>query len=120
MILIIGGAYQGKLEFVKREYALDAEDIFFCKDNTIDFGKKCIYALENFTRSEIEPLDFFKRNHDKWQNSIIVCRDIFCGIVPLDAEDRAWRRRTGELTQFLAEEAEHIGRIFCGLEQKLK
>lgn len=120
MILIIGGAYQGKLEFVKRNYAISTEDVFFCKGNTIDFDKKCIYALENFTLSESEPLNYFMHNYDKWQNRIIVCRDIFCGIVPLNAEDRAWRRRTGELMQFLAEEAEHVSRIFCGLEQKLK
>lgn len=120
MILVIGGAYQGKLEFVKRKYALDSKDVFFCSGNIIDFDKKCIYALENFTSSELNPLSYFKSNHDKWQNSIIVCRDIFCGIVPLSADDRAWRRRTGELMQFLAEEAEYVSRIFCGLEQKLK
>ena len=33
MILIIGGAYQGKLDYAKEKYGLTDEDIFDCKVN---------------------------------------------------------------------------------------
>ncbi len=49
-----------------------------------------------------------------------ICRDMFCGVVPMGAETRAWRQDTGRLTQYLSREAEHVSRIFCGLEQRLK
>lgn len=45
---------------------------------------------------------------------------MFCGVVPMGAETRAWRQDTGRLTQYLSREAEHVSRIFCGLEQRLK
>ena len=34
MILIIGGAYQGKLEYAKNEYLLTDGDVFFCENET--------------------------------------------------------------------------------------
>ena len=37
MILIIGGAYQGKLEYVKERFAIKEEDIFSCQKSEIDF-----------------------------------------------------------------------------------
>ena len=50
----------------------------------------------------------------------MICQDIFCGVVPMGAELRAWRQDTGRLCQYLAGEADRVSRIFCGLEQRLK
>ena len=43
MILIIGGAYQGKLEFAKERFALNASDIL--KNGIVDVGKSTICNL---------------------------------------------------------------------------
>ena len=51
---------------------------------------------------------------------ILIMQDIFCGVVPMGAENRAWRQRTGRLSQYLSKEANQVSRIFCGLEQRLK
>ena len=48
MILIIGGAYQGKLSYAKAAFSLASEDIFTCTGTEIDFSKRCIDALEEF------------------------------------------------------------------------
>ena len=40
MILIIGGAYQGKLDFAKEAFGITDEDVFVCKDSEIDFSKR--------------------------------------------------------------------------------
>jgi adenosyl cobinamide kinase/adenosyl cobinamide phosphate guanylyltransferase len=50
----------------------------------------------------------------------LILQDIFCGVVPMGAENRAWRQRTGRLAQYLSKEATQVSRIFCGLEQRLK
>ena len=42
------------------------------------------------------------------------------GVVPMGAENRAWRQRTGRLSQYLSREADRVSRIFCGLELRLK
>ena len=47
MILIIGGAYQGKLDFAKATFGIVDTDVYFCTDSKIDFSKKCIYRMRS-------------------------------------------------------------------------
>ncbi len=124
MILITGGAYQGKLEYAKKEFALRDDDVYTCNGIDIDFSKRCIDKLEEFcwacVRQGIEPKTYFQAHRDKWINHILICQDIFCGVVPMDADQREWRQAAGRLCQYLAGEAGQVSRIFCGLEQRLK
>lgn len=121
MVLIIGGAYQGKVAFAKQTFSLAQEDIFSCEVGAeIDFSKKCIDKIENFTRSCADPIAYFEAHRAQWQNSILILQDIFCGVVPMGEENREWRQSTGRLAQYLSREAEQVSRIFCGLEQRLK
>ena len=124
MILIIGGAYQGKLDYAKEKYNINDSDVFSCSGTEIDFSKTCIYGIEEFAYScvqnGIEPLDYFKKHEEDWQDSILICEDIFCGVVPLGADMREWRQATGRLCKYLSQNAERVSRIFCGLEQRLK
>ena len=124
MILIIGGAYQGKLDFAKEQFALSDSDIFNCTGGEIDFTRRCVNSLEEFTRYCVrmgcDPVEWFKANRDSWRDSILICEDITCGVVPLGLEMRRWRDETGKLCQYLASEATQVSRIFCGLEQRLK
>ena len=120
MILIIGGAYQGKLDFVKKTFDVTTEEIYTCTAGEIDFSSRCIYRIEEFTYGHPDPVNFFKANRELWENSILICEDIFCGVVPMNPELRAWRQKTGRLCQYLAKEAKQVSRIFCGLEQRIK
>ena len=124
MVLIIGGAYQGKLDFAKIAFSLSEDDIFTCDSSEIDFSKRCINRVEEFTlacvQSGLDPSEYFKAHKEDWKDSILICEDIFCGVVPMGAEMRAWRQATGRLCQYLSREAAEVSRIFCGLEQKLK
>ena len=120
MILIIGGAYQGKLDFAKETFGITDSDVYTCDCDAIDFSKRCIYQIEQFTANHPDPVGYFKANREVWQDSIFILQDIFCGVVPMGAENRAWRQRTGRLAQYLSKEASRVSRIFCGLEQRLK
>jgi adenosyl cobinamide kinase/adenosyl cobinamide phosphate guanylyltransferase len=126
MILLIGGAYQGKLEYAKTNFRLSETDIYTCCDDRamIDFSKRCINRLEEFTlacvRNQINSVNYIREHREEWDNHILICQDIFCGVVPLGAEMRAWRNETGHLCQYLSREAKQVSRIFCGLEQRLK
>jgi len=124
MIFIIGGAYQGKLRYAKTEYDLAKHEIFTCTGPEIDFSARCIDAIEEFTyacvQNGIEPLDYFLEHEAEWKDSVLICQDIFCGVVPLGAEQREWRQATGRLCKYLSLQAQSVSRIFCGLEQKLK
>lgn len=124
MKLIIGGAYQGKREFAKETFGFAEEEIFTCTDGRVDFTAPCIDALEEFVfacvREGVEAADVFRQHREQWKDSVLICQDIFCGVVPIDADLREWRQATGRLCQYLAKEAEQVSRIFCGLEQRLK
>jgi adenosyl cobinamide kinase/adenosyl cobinamide phosphate guanylyltransferase len=120
MILIIGGAYQGKLDFAKEAFGLIDSDVHTCNTGNIDFSKRCIYKIEEFTARHDDPIGYFESHREAWQESILILQDIFCGVVPMGAENRAWRQRTGHLARYLSREATQVSRIFCGLEQRLK
>ena len=120
MILIIGGAYQGKLDFAKETFGITNADVHSCDIGEIDFSKRCIYKIEEFTYNHPDPIGYFEAHWKNWQDSILILQDIFCGVVPIGPENRAWRQNTGRLVQYLSKEAERVSRIFCGLEQRLK
>ncbi len=120
MILIIGGAYQGKLDFAKAHFSLTEQDIFTCAGPEIDFSKRCITNIEEFVRENQDPVGYFRDHRQAWEDAVLICRDLFCGVVPMGAENRDWRQNCGRLCQYLAGEARKVSRIFCGLEQRLK
>ena len=140
MVFIIGGAFQGKLDYAVEKYHLKDDDVFECGEAAgcsatgerpggeevpaIDFSKKCIYKIQEFTyacvKSGLEPRDYFLEREEEWKESILICEDIFCGVVPLGADMREWRQATGRLCKYLSQQADSVVRIFCGLEQKLK
>jgi len=125
MHLIIGGAFQGKTDWAKARFSLNDADILDCSEETIpDFSANCITHLERFAlcclRQGQEPKAVLLQNKDRWKNSVLICDDISCGVVPLDAETRAWREACGRMLSALSVEAETVTRIFCGLPQRLK
>ena len=120
MVLIIGGAYQGKLEFAREKYGFSEEQVFTCVDGTIDFSYPCINALEEFVYNCEDPVAYFRENKEQWKDAVLICQDMSGGVVPLGADMRSWRQRNGRLCQYLSKEAEQVSRIFCGLEQRLK
>lgn len=120
MILLIGGAEQGKLAFAREHFAIAPEDVFVCDGGDIDFSKPCIAHIEAFTRVHPDPIEYFSTHRQEWEHSVLILEDIFCGVVPMGADVRAWRQKTGLLSQYLGREATAVSRIFCGLELRLK
>ena len=124
MVLIIGGACQGKLDYAKAAFSIKDDEVFACDGAAIDFSRQCIFRIEEFTlacvRENIDPTEYFRSQRERWEDSILICQDIFCGVVPLGAEMRAWRQATGRLCRYLSGEAAQVSRLFCGLEQRLK
>ena len=100
------------------------EQVFAGEDTEIDFAKPCIGKLEEFTYACVtgkkDPVAYFRDHAVKWRDSVLICQDMSCGVVPLGADMREWRQTTGLLCQYLSREAESVHRIFCGLEQRLK
>lgn len=130
MILITGGAFQGKLEA--------AEELFSEKES----GKEPL-VLEG-TQKELERLqkvdiihDFhlwirgiLEESKDPYEMTeklletnpsvIIILNQMGCGIVPIDSFDRKYRETVGRIGCLLAQKAEEVYLLNCGIARRLK
>ena len=125
MILIFGGSYQGKLEFVKQTFGITDQDVFTCTtNNEIDLSRKVIYNLDQaflrHVREGKESREVLKEHLDQLKDKILIVNDISQGIVPMERENRDWREMTGRAMLFLSKEADEVYRVFCGLGSKIK
>ena len=125
MVLVFGGAYNGKVDFVKAKFNIKDEEIFKVKDELeIDFSKKVIKDFHKFTynmclhNNDIK--EYLEKNISLFEDKIIISDDISEGIVPLKKEERMWREETGRCLQYLSKEASCVYRIFCGIPTIIK
>ena len=126
MTLVFGGAYQGKRDWVKRELGYEDSDIFTCRagDITIETDKPVIDGLHRYIlallRAGGDPEALLAARMDRLAGKVIICEDITGGVVPVDAEMRAWREAVGRCMGLLSARADRVVRIFCGLPQHIK
>lgn len=119
MDFIIGGAYQGKLAYAKDTFGIEEKEIYICKEEEEpDFTKRCLAHYEKYIlycmREKKEAKPVFRKD------AVIIAEDIFCGVVSMDKEIRAWREETGRALTSIAQEADTVTRVFCGLPLALK
>ena len=109
MILIIGGAYQGKADFAK---TLAAEEHLL-----LNVHERIRADLaEGKSRDEAETALWGQIDGE----SVLTADEVGCGVVPVDPSERAWREEVGRLCCALAQKAGRVERIFCGLSMVLK
>lgn len=119
MLFIIGGSYQGKLDYAKERFSLKDDDIFTCeKDKEIDLSKKCIYHYENYVYYAMKNGLKLPKSFDSEQ--IVIMDDINCGVVPVDPEIRLWREAVGRAGSEISRFADEVVRLYCGLPKTLK
>lgn len=125
MVLIFGGAYQGKVEFALEKFDLSEKDVFNCTDlEDIDYSAKVINNLDQrilgFVREGVEAKEVLSLNIEKLKDKVIIVNDISQGVVPMEKELRAWREMVGRAMLYLSKEADEVYRVFCGIGQQIK
>ena len=125
MVFVFGGAYQGKLDFVRETFGVKEEEIVRCdQDGTPDLTGRVIYGIEEMTYG------MTRRGEDaeKWiadhmaafEDKILVCTDISRGLVPMDPVERAWREINGRCMNRIAARADEVWSVFCGIGSRVK
>lgn len=123
MKLVIGGSFQGKLDYVK-ENICENPSVFECTESdSIDLSKDVIYHIEKWSlwcvKNNREPADdFFEKLKNK--DIIVISDDISCGVVPITKEERMWREANGRLLMKISKESQEVHRVFCGIGVRLK
>ena len=122
MILITGGAFQGKTEYMKKRFSLS--------DGEIADGGSCALselaqarfiahyelAVKRMISESIDPLVFTKC----LDCEAVEMNEIGCGIIPLDRGEREWREAVGRTGCILADKAAEVVRVCCGIPAVIK
>ncbi len=129
MELYIGGYAQGKLDYVLQSHQgwpLEvAKDPAAVKAGPENEGKIFVFCdfhlwvrrlLEKGGEPEKELELFLEKNPD----CIIISDEVGNGIVPLRQMDREYRERLGRILVSLAQRAERVERVICGIGQRIK
>ena len=131
MKLVIGGYAQGKLNAVVKTIPNNSYIVFEGKlpnDEQLQNNREeKIIIINHFhlwVREQMEQnrnpkeeiLTFIAQNRD----CMIISDEIGNGIVPIDAFERAYRETTGRILIELAERADEVVRVICGIQQRIK
>lgn len=114
MILVIGGLAAGKREFVKKEYGCSDSDM---ADGVLD-GRPVLYNLQNLIFGASGSIDALLPA--LLGKKVVICNEVGSGVVPIDKAERAAREATGRLCVELAEHAEKVIRVCCGIPSVIK
>ncbi len=127
MKLIIGGYAQGKLRVACQSVPKKKKIIWdgTLWESSVGKGEQLIInhfhewvktCLKDGTHVENE----LQRLFQLYPACIIIGDEIGNGIVPIDAFERKYRETYGRILINIAERAEEVDRVLCGLSQKIK
>lgn len=113
LIMIVGGAAQGKLRFAREKLGVTA-----WSDGAIG-TENCLYGLHRAIRAgaEMSSLEEWLAAHP---DGVVICDEVGCGVTPLERADRDWRERVGRICCHLTERAEAVYRVCCGRGVRIK
>lgn len=131
MELYIGGAFQGKLDYVKSLHNGRKIEIYGKDDFEKLLSLENQDAIWNDFHLTIQNLLQKSGNQEKITSQVlsiieknpeikIISCEIGSGIVPIEKSDRIWRDFCGHLLVKIAQKAGKVERIICGLPQRIK
>ncbi|WP_394522418.1 bifunctional adenosylcobinamide kinase/adenosylcobinamide-phosphate guanylyltransferase [Lacrimispora sp. JR3] len=129
MILIIGGAWQGKLAFAKElaeKAGIQTAQVAQGRTDRFDAALKrpIIHDFHEYIRrilKEGKSVEEFIASIEKEnKDAIIISNELGCGIVPMEPKDREWREVSGRSAVLLAKKAEEVYRLVCGIASRIK
>lgn len=122
--IIMGGAFQGKTQYATKIYpGLELTDGFNCP---LDEIENCVAVnkFHSFTRRWLleertkEALLTILGKNENLQ--LLISDEIGYGLVPIDDFEREYREFHGRVMTELAEKADCVERVVCGIPQRIK
>lgn len=135
MELVIGGSFQGKLEYAKQKLqkgGVNADEIEIVDGGTIKPEEIGTVGCHIFNRLHLlvkryaelgraeeipELLERFMAYHPR---CVIICDEVGYGVVPARRNERAYREEVGRALCFLTGRAEAVERIVGGIAMRIK
>lgn len=126
MDLIIGGAYQGKKHFAFEQFGIEESALIdgrLCEYEELKCAKGIHHFQDYIKRmllEEREPMIYIQEQVEMNKDAVILCNELGCGLVPMDAFDRRYRELVGRIQCELAKRADSVYRVYCGIGVKIK
>jgi len=125
VVLIFGGAYQGKLVYALDRFGLTDNDVYRCGDDiNVPIGKAIIYEIDKWIlaliKADADTEEALRQFRDGNPEAVVICNDISCGIVPEDVVLRKWREVVGKSLAELSRHSDEVIRLFCGIPTRVK
>lgn len=129
MVLITGGAWQGKTDFAKK-FLLEKEDRRLKIVDGSQAAEEDWRQVDLFTDFHLWVARLLREDRDVYEavnrmmeenpSITVTVNELGCGIVPVDAFDRKWRETTGRVCCLLAQKSTEVYRVTCGVATKIK
>ena len=131
MILITGGAYQGKCEFLMRHWNIAPEEICDMAEtakpaggNEPAGGIRAVIHYQEAVRTQLkqgkDPAAELKELAAMRPGIILAADEVGMGIVPLEREERDFREAAGRTMCLAAQMADEVWRVICGIPERIK
>lgn len=109
MKLYIGGAFQGQAELARQ-------------DNP---GAECYFDFHEMIRQKAvkegrDPREFARQFCREHPDAVIIANEVGAGVVPVQAEERAFREAVGRALCIIAQQSSHVIRCVCGIGVRIK
>ncbi len=124
MEMIIGGAYQGKTDYAKKEFprlnwkeggSLTEEELMQA-EGVLNFQEYIRKELQ----AEKEISELAEKIIQKNPKVVLVSQEVGYGVVPIDAFERAYREAVGRICTKLAAYSTKVTRVACGIGMVIK
>lgn len=112
MVFVMGGVASGKRTYVASLGYAPSQ-----MGTDVAGPEPVLYGLENALRDGAPNEDMLDALAEK---DVVVCCEVGLGVVPADADERAWRELVGRTCCELAGRATKVVRLVCGIPVVVK
>lgn len=149
MKLVIGGAYQGKLQYAMETYhvrenwidgrscgfgeIMDCAGIYHFHeyvrrlllmsagmDEHTEHGAGGWFTSEKLTELEKQAELFVDELYRNNPDILVVSNELGYGVVPMEKFDRSYRETVGRVCTCIAAKADEVTRVVCGIGMRIK
>ena len=107
MIFVTGPLFSGKREYIRNLFHWSEDEL----------NKYAVWDVQDLAA---EAVDLEALAESLAEKQVVIATEVGGGVVPVDPKERANREAAGHLSCLLADRADTVIRILCGLPRALK